>query len=57
MRADKIWEILNRYLNEETDGEFIRYYTLNPACVKPLMQDFDDLLIEETVRILGDRKE
>ena len=39
MTKQEIEKIILSYLNEEDDGEFLRYYTLNPVCLKPLIEE------------------
>ena len=40
----EIEAILKSYMDEETDGEFLRYYRLNPIVLKPLVQEILDEL-------------
>jgi hypothetical protein len=40
---NKIRSVLWNYLDEETDGEFLRYWRLNPACLEHLIEDIIDV--------------
>lgn len=40
----EILSIIKSFLNEETDGEFLRYYTINPICLKPMVEEILDEL-------------
>lgn len=35
-------DLLVSYMDEETDGEFLRYYRLNPVALEPLIEDLID---------------
>ena len=43
---NKLRDAILRYLDEETDGEFLRYYRLNPACLEHLVEDLIDVTYE-----------
>lgn len=40
---NKIREAILRYMEEETDGEFLRYYRLNPVCLEHMVEDVLDV--------------
>ena len=37
--APELEKIILSYMDEETDGEFLRYYRLNPVCLKPMIEE------------------
>ena len=50
MRTTK--EVVERYLDEETDGEFLRYYRLNPLCLELLCADAEDAVIDTVLWLI-----